>query len=294
MNNLQLLQDALTIFLGIFFEAIPFILIGVLVSAFIQQFISQETLLKYTPKNTLLGCAYGSCIGFVFPVCECGNIPVARRLLQKGVKPSVAISFLLGAPVLNPIVIAATLAAFPHQVEITIARIIMSFVIAVLVGWFFSLAPAGFTAKIIPKESKKSCNHVHSPAQNIVQHSLQEFFEMGGIMVVGGVIAAITQVMIPRELILELATNPAMAVISLMILAFVVSICSNVDSFFALAYAPLFPVPALLGFLVWGPMMDIKALVMLRTSFTRRAIVLMATLTGLLTYIGAMLLYFIL
>ena len=292
MNNLQLLQDALTIFL-----AIPFILLGVLVSAFIQQFISQETLLRYTPKNTILGCIYGSCIGFVFPVCECGNIPVARRLLQKGVSPSVAISFLLGAPVLNPIVIAATIAAFPAQIEITIARIIMSFVIAVLVGYFFSFAPKGFTAKLIPNDpekTKKTCTHKHSPTENIVQHSLQEFFEMGGIMVVGGAIAALTQVLVPRELILELATNPAMAVISLMILAFVISICSNVDSFFALAYAPLFPVPALLGFLVWGPMMDIKALVMLRTSFTKRAIVLMATLTGLLTYIGAMLLYFIL
>jgi len=294
MRNLQLLQDALTIFLGIFFEAIPFILMGVIVSAVIQQFVSQDTLLKYTPKNTLLGCIYGSFIGFIFPVCECGNIPVARRLLQKGVSPSVAISFLLGAPVLNPIVIAATLAAFPYQTEITLARIIMSFLIAVLVGYFFSFAPKGFTAKITPVQPDDTCDHNHSVAENLVQHSLQEFFEMGGIMVIGGVIASLTQVFIPREVILDLATNPAMAVLSLMILAFVVSICSNVDSFFALAYAPLFPVPALLGFLVWGPMMDIKALVMLRTSFTKKAIIIMALLTGLLTYIGCMLLYFIL
>ncbi len=288
----ELLQDSLTIFLGIFFEAIPFILLGVVVSSVIQQFVTQETLLKYTPKNVLLGCAYGSLIGFVFPVCECGNIPVARRLLKKGVSPHIAISFLLGAPVLNPIVIVATLAAFPYQIEVTIVRVVISFIIAVLVGVLFSFAPKGSVSRFAADEPEpESCGHNHSANESMVQNALTEFFEMGGIMVLGGAIAALTQVFIPREVILELATNPSMAVLSLMLLAFVVSICSNVDSFFALAYAPLFPLPALLGFLIWGPMMDIKALVMLRTTFTVKAIILMALVSGLLTYIFAMALY---
>ncbi len=290
--DFSLLQDALTIFLGIFFEAIPFILLGVIVSSVIQQFISPDTLLRFIPRRVFFASVYGSLIGFLFPVCECGNIPVARRLLLKGVPPSVAISFLLGAPVLNPIVIAATIAAFPSQPEITLARIGLSFVIAVTVGALFALAPRIFVThtQALPA-APAECDHHHSPTESLVQHSLTEFFEMGGIMVIGGALASLTQVFIPREAILALATDPATAVLSLMLLAFVVSICSNVDSFFALAYAPLFPVPALLGFLVWGPMMDIKALIMLRTTFTVPAITLMALFSGLLTYIGTMLLY---
>lgn len=135
------LHDAFTLFLSLLIEAMPFLLLGVLLSSCLLFLISEKQLIAKLPKNPVLGSVVGSCIGFLFPVCECGNVPVARRLLLSRVTPSVAISFLLAAPTINPIVIWSTWIAFGDRPSIVICRVLFSSAIATIVGCVFSIQP---------------------------------------------------------------------------------------------------------------------------------------------------------
>ena len=155
---MQEFSRSLTLFLSLLVEAIPFLILGVLVSGILLFFVDEKKLIEFLPDDPLLGALAGSLIGFLFPVCECGNVPVARRLLSKGVSAPVAIGFLLAAPTINPVVVWATWIAFRDQPEIVILRMIFSLAIATIIGWVFSagdlkpfLQPS--LAAIIPNQS---------------------------------------------------------------------------------------------------------------------------------------------
>lgn len=153
------LNNAFTLFLGLLVEAIPFLLLGVLFSGVLLGFVDERKLIARIPRNPLLGALAGSLVGFLFPVCECGNVPVARRLLMQGVPAPVAIGFLLAAPTINPIVIWATWTAFRDQPEIVVLRVVFSLITATIIGWVFStqkdlrplLQPAIARALPLPK-----------------------------------------------------------------------------------------------------------------------------------------------
>ena len=132
------LNNAFTIFLSLLVEAMPFLLLGVLLSGLLLLFVDERKLIAILPKNPILGSLVGSCIGFLFPVCECGNVPVARRLLMQGAPTSVAVGFLLAAPTINPIVVFSTWVAFRDQPEIVVLRVGFSLLIATIIGCVFS------------------------------------------------------------------------------------------------------------------------------------------------------------
>jgi uncharacterized protein len=136
---MEQLHKAFTLFLSLLVEAIPFLLLGVILSSSLLFFIDERKLIAIMPRHPILGALVGSCIGFLFPVCECGNVPVARRLLSKGIAPSVAISFLLAAPTINPVVIWSTWVAFPDRPDIVLFRFLFSLTIATTVGSIFSV-----------------------------------------------------------------------------------------------------------------------------------------------------------
>ena len=138
---------SLTLFLSLLVEAIPFLILGVLVPGILLFFVDEKKLIEILPKHPFLGALAGSLIGFLFPVCECGNVPVARRLLSKGVSAPVAIGFLLAAPTINPVVVWATWIAFRDQPEIVILRLVFSLAIATIIGWSFSVQDKKQVAK---------------------------------------------------------------------------------------------------------------------------------------------------
>ncbi len=131
-------HNAFTLFMSLLVEALPFLLLGVLLSSALLLFVDEKKLISSIPANPVLGALIGSSIGFLFPVCECGNVPVARRLLMQGASPSVAIGFLLAAPTVNPIVIWSTWTAFRDQPELVVLRVIFSLGIATIIGSIFS------------------------------------------------------------------------------------------------------------------------------------------------------------
>jgi uncharacterized membrane protein YraQ (UPF0718 family) len=296
--NTELIFDSLIIFFGIFIEATPFVLLGVFLSAFIACFVKTETFLKLIPKGRLSSTLVATLFGFFFPVCECGNIPVARRLILKKVPPHVAITFLLAAPVFNPIVILATMAAFPDQPEILWLRIGFSVFIAVVVGLIFSFNknPEDIIQDKVLAEQKALCSlpndktnkmhsHKQSKGKQFVQTFRTEFFEMMTVLTIGAFIASIVQLVIPRTWILGIGQNPVSSVAAMMLLAVLVSICSNVDAFFALSFTSTFTSGSILAFLVFGPMIDIKAWIMLRSIFKVKTIIWITLFTAQLAFL---------
>ncbi len=323
MNLANQFQSGFTLFLSLLVEAFPFLLLGILLSSLLLLFIDEQALIRRLPRSPLLGALVGSCIGFLFPVCECGNVPVARRLLVQGMPASVAIGFLLAAPTINPIVIWATWIAFRDQPEIVVFRVLFSLAIATIVGWVFScqadlrpfLQPT-VTAMMprrqpetaaVPALLQSGTYLLSSPGQPLaldtltlaprvspqpwpqrlpllLDNILQEFRELGGILVLGSLIAAAIQVAAPRELILSLGQGPVISIVAMMILGTVISICSTVDAFFALAFAATFTPGALLAFLVLGPMVDLKGIGLLLTIFRPRALIYIFILVAQLTF----------
>ncbi|MDY7012284.1 MAG: permease [Cyanobacteriota bacterium] len=132
------LYNGFTLFLSLLVEAMPFLLLGVFLSSALLFFIDERQLIAKLPRNPLLGSFVGSCVGFLFPVCECGNVPVARRLLVQGAPASVAIGFLLAAPTINPVVIWSTWVAFQDW-QVVLLRVGFSLIIATVVGCLFSV-----------------------------------------------------------------------------------------------------------------------------------------------------------
>jgi uncharacterized protein len=339
------LNNALTLFFSLMVEAMPFLLLGVLFSSALLLFVDERKLIAMTPRNPLLAAFVGSLIGFIFPVCECGNVPVARRLIVQGAPASMAIGFLLAAPTVNPIVFWATWTAFRDQPELVFMRVGLSLLIATLVGWVFStqrdLRPLLQTAiaRSMPtprpdstrrsrrgkkqEESAsdllKSGTFILGGGGNNIQldgDSLQtaalvanptlskpipvrlrlmldnvvlELRELGGILVLGSAIAAVVQVFAPRDLILGLGQDMVTSIVAMMILACVVSICSTVDSFFALSFASTFTSGSLLAFLIFGPMIDLKNIALLLSVFKGRAVFYLFALAAQLTFIVALL-----
>src|SRR5882757_515355 len=99
---LPTMGEIFTLFLGLVVEAFPFIVLGVVVSTLIALFVKDEWIKKYVPKNRFLSHPLVALLGILLPVCQCGNVPVARRLLAKGFPVSQAITFMLAAPIVNP------------------------------------------------------------------------------------------------------------------------------------------------------------------------------------------------
>ena len=132
-------QTFVTIFLSLFIEAAPFLIAGSIVSGIIAVYVNQGMVERYIPNHPLLAALAGAGLGFVFPVCECGVVPVTRRLYSKGLPLPVGIAFLLAAPVINPVVIFSTYAAFGWG-PVLWGRVVFSMLVAFSVGLIFHLA----------------------------------------------------------------------------------------------------------------------------------------------------------
>ena len=290
------LQMFSTIFQGIFIEAVPFLLLGTLASGIVEVFVNREELARYIPRDAVRGVMAGALLGFCFPVCECGVVPLTRRLFNKGMPLHVGVAFLLAAPALNPIVIVSTYTAFGFG-PIVWARIGLTILIAVFCGLVFSfgarpervLLPAAWP---VLAGGSASVAHVQSAPvaqrlSQVVSIAADEFFEMGSYLLVGAALAAGLQALVPQSLLLGLSTGPLVSVLALVSLAVVLSICSTVDAFIALAFAGSFTTGSVLAFLVFGPMVDIKSIVMYSGVFKRRTVGYLVMLPLLLTVLAA-------
>lgn len=289
------LQDTLTLSLGILYEALPFVFLGVAIAVTVQIFIRQQTIFRLLPKQAWIRRPMLSLLGVFLPVCECGNVPLARGLIAKGLKPSEVLTFLFAAPIINPVTIYTTAQAFQFDNRVVVIRVVAAFIIAQLVGVLFIRYKR---RDMLKTEFINYCD-AHHHSQNGVANWQQktsryvsdfadETQKLMPALVGGSLLAGIIQTAIPRSILTTVSQQPLLAILALIALAFVVSICANVDAFFALSLSSVFPLSAIVAFLVFGPMVDIKMLALLRTTFTRPVILyvsgiisLASVLTGL-------------
>jgi uncharacterized membrane protein YraQ (UPF0718 family) len=280
------LQDFITLSISVLIESLPFVMLGIGISVAVQLWVPQRVLFRMLPRRPFLRRGALSFLGVLLPVCECGNVPLARGLVTRGVGVPDAITFLLAAPILNPITIVVTYQAFGFSDGILFWRVLGGFLIANFVGWMFSRHSR--PEDLLTPRFQDSCElHSHSPERDRGVQALRmvggEMNAMLPALVVGCAVAGFIQVAVSRDLLLTLGQNPVWSVLALMGLAFVIAICSTVDAFFILSLGSLFTPGAIVAFLVFGPMIDIKMLALLRTTFTASTLILLTTVVALLT-----------
>jgi uncharacterized protein len=273
--EVEAVETFVLIFTSIVVEALPFVLLGAAVSALIEAFVSDETfgkLARLPVPLQLPGAALG---GLVFPVCECGSVPVARRLISRGLHPSAGLAFMLAAPIVNPIVLLSTVIAYRGRgiaFQMVTGRAVLGLLLAIIVGW--AIGSQGAKGLLRPRTDEEAhVDHVHDPESKggraFVEHLAGDFFFMGRFIVIGGALAAALQTMIPQDIVSGVATTPLIGSLALMAIAFVLSLCSEADAFVAVSFTQ-FSVGSQLAFLVFGPVVDAKLAFLYGATFRKR------------------------
>jgi uncharacterized membrane protein YraQ (UPF0718 family) len=246
-------------------QAVPFLVFGVVLSAVIAVFVPRSFWARALPANPVLAVPVASAAGVVLPGCECGAVPIAGSLIRRGVTPAAALAFLLAAPAINPIVLAATAVAFPNNPEMVVARGLASLVVAMLIGWLW--LRLGRTDWIrLPRRPELDDM---SKAQAFWAACRHDIVHAGGFLVLGAMAAATINVLVPERWLQSLAANAVLSVLALAILAVLLSICSEADAFVAASLSQ-FSLTSRLVFLVVGPMVDLKLISMQTGVFGRR------------------------
>ncbi len=281
------LQDFITLSSSVIIEALPFVLLGIALSVVVQVWLPENLLFRLLPKRTVPRRIVLSFLGIFLPVCECGNIPLARGLMLRGLTVSESLTFLLAAPILNPITIITTQQAFGSDSTILIARLLGGFMIANVVGWLFS----GYkkSSDLLTPDFEASCKYDHKAKHDHgkFKRSIEVFVKEANVIVpalfIGGFVAGFVQVAVPRSILVGLGADPVLSIFAMMALAFIVSICANVDAFFALAFANTFTTGSIVSFLIFGPIVDIKMLSLMRTTYKRQVLMTVTLVTALVS-----------
>lgn len=277
------LQDAVTLAASVLIESLPYVILGILLSILVQVWLPANLVDRLLPRTPWLRRVVLSLTGVLVPVCECGNVPLARGLIARGLAPAEAITFLLAAPILNPVTILTTYQAFGWADGILVARILGGFLIANLLGWVFSRQRD--PSAVLTPAFAASCEAHREERSSRWRRSLTMFAEESSALLpallVGSALAGAIQVGVPRAFLEALGSDPVWSVLALMALAFIMSVCSTVDAFVMLAFAGLFLPGGIAAFLVFGAMIDVKMLALLRTTFRTSTVVQIALVVAL-------------
>ncbi|MET9075310.1 permease [Streptomyces sp. NPDC004232] len=277
-----LMQSWMTVFVAVTMQALPFLVLGVLLSAALAAFVPPSFFARALPSRPALAVPVAGVAGAILPGCECASVPVAGALVRRGVTPAAALAFLLSAPAINPIVLTATAVAFPRDPEMVLGRFAASLLVACVMGWLWQRL--GRTDWLRPP-----AHGAHEGATrweafwNSVRH---DTVHAGGFLVLGAMAAATLKAVAPAQWLRTAAANPLVAILALAVLAVLLSICSEADAFVA-ASLTQFSLTAKLVFLVVGPMIDLKLFAMQAGTFGRGFALRFAPATFAMAVAGA-------
>ncbi|WP_425414619.1 permease [Paenibacillus harenae] len=279
-------------------EAIPFVLVGVLISGLIQIFVKESWIARIMPRNRVLSTLCGCGIGMLFPSCECGIVPVTKRLIGKGMPLHAGIAFMLTGPIINPIVLFSTYIAFGNDWGMTAIRAGLALAVAFAVSMTIALFVKEPPFRIpLPQHAAGLEHGAQLPAKRIstgrklydvVVHAIEEFFSVGKYLVLGAFIAACMQTFVPTSYLLHIGGNPITASLVMIALAFIISLCSEADAFIAASFRSTFSTGSLSAFLVFGPMIDIKNTLMLLAVFRAKFVIVLIGLITVFTLTGSL------
>ena len=294
---MDIIKNISIIFISIFLESLPFLLLGSLISSIIEEYVSNETIVKFIPKNPILGSIVGILLGFFIPACDCAVIPVAKRLIKKKVPIHVAVSFMLASPIINPVVLLSTYYAFYRTAaDIFWLRLILGMFISLVVGIIMGLF---FHEKDILLENEHSddchchCHcSCHHHAKNtkghilsIVRHATEDLFDVVKYLMFGALIASFVQVLLPRNVLMFFQHNEMLSIFILMLFAYLISLCSTSDSFVGKSLLNSFSHSSIVAYLLLGPMIDIKNTIVLFGNYKKSFVVTLISFIFLITFI---------
>ncbi len=314
-------------FLGIVWEALPFIILGALIAGILEEMLPQQALANLLPKNAFLAILVGGVLGLIFPMCECGIVVVMRRLLRKGLPLSCCVAYMLAGPIVNLIVLGSTFVAFKDHttIEGTSLGWPMVFLRAGL-GFIVAVATAG-VVHVLAKKAKPgelltdkatgdaaqahakptlSLNVVDTPVapepkkpwvkrlNNITNTALKDFIDITVFLILGSALAALVRA--DPNLVGNLEDlsqkNPILAIPLMMIMALLLCLCSEADAFLAASFKGM-SISAKLAFLVFGPMLDLKLLLMYTRVFKLKLILTIVASVTVFTLIVCTAVHFV-
>lgn len=313
-------------FMSIFFEAMPFIILGAIIAGILEELVPQQWISRLVPKNRALATLFvvpSALLGLVFPMCECGIVPVMRRLLRKGLPLSCCIAYMLAGPIINVVVIMSTYVAFePHGKPghyIIGLRIGLGFLVAVgtalIVHWLHSrfgnalLTPLAQPKPADPPNTVRALAIIGQPdvavepeqkpktwtqrLGNITETVLHDFVDITVFLTLGAVLSAISRLYLTPDRINHLSVSyPLLSIAIMMGAAILMCLCSEADAFVAASYKTLHPA-AKLSFLVLGPMLDLKLIMMFTRVFRSKLIWTLIVSLTVQVLVYTMLVYFI-
>lgn len=271
-----------TLFVSVCVQALPFLVLGVVISGLIATFVSPDFVQRIVPKRSAVAVPAAGLAGMALPGCECGSVPIAGRLVSAGTPPAAALTFLLAAPAINPVVLVSTAVAFPNDGRLVLARFLASFLAAVAVGTWWARRQGSSLLDVAGHD-----HHHHGGRwAQFVDVSSKDLVHAGGYLVVGAMAAATLQLVVPRSVLNTVADNEWLSILMFAALAVVLSICSEADAFVA-AGLPQFSLTSRLVFLVVGPVIDLKLVAMHAGVFGRSFAMVFAPVTLLVAVSSA-------
>ena len=291
-----MIKDIAIIFISIFFESLPFLLLGALISSIIETFVSDETIAKIIPKNKVLGSLVGVFLGLFLPACDCAVIPVSKGLIKKKVPINVAVSFMLASPIINPVVLLSTYYAFYNsEPKIFWYRLIFGLGISLIIGIIMGIL---YNKKKVLNNNLETeecechgdhCHHHDNKFISIIKHASIDFFEVVKYLIFGALIASIVQVAIPRSILTAFNNNDVLSILVLMIFAYLISLCSTSDSFVGKSLLSSFSTSGVVAYLLLGPMIDIKNTFVLLGNYKKKFVVTLIFLIFVVIFISSVL-----
>lgn len=277
-----------TVFLSILIEALPFVLIGSIIAGMIQVFVSEQMIAKIIPKNKVGSVIVASLVGFLFPSCECGIVPIVRKLIAKGVPTYAGIAFMLTAPIINPIVLFATYIAFGNNWTFVWGRALLAILVANLVGLLLAYFFPGNQLKIREIAATPVALPLRKKIWHTLTHAVDEFFDTGKYLILGALIAAAIQTYVHTATLLSLGQGKMSGSLVMMALGFILNLCSEADAFIASSFRTTFSTSALVAFLVYSPMIDLKNVMMMLGSFKTKFVVGVVAFTTIAVFVGSL------
>ncbi len=287
----------INVFLGIILQALPFLTIGVLLSSLIQVFVPQGLIERRFPKSLGLGVIVAIVGGFLLPVCDCASIPIFKSLVNKGVPLPVAVTFMTVSPVINPVVILSTYYAFGGNIKFVLTRVILGIIVATLIGVVFSFGKHQKSIFKSSLEATLSCscgcmdevestNGLMGKMSLFFRHSQTEFYNVARYLMIATFISSLIQIVgIDQFQGTTSGVGLVFSIFFMMGMAFFLSLCSSSDAIIARSLLNQFPIGAIMGFLVFGPMLDLKNVIMLASSVNKFFIVKFSMLVTTISFL---------
>lgn len=282
-----------TIFLSIIVEAFPFILIGVILSSVMQNYISERWIRRILPRNFFLAFFPAALLGILFPICECAIIPVVRGFVKRGLPLHLGTVMLIASPIVNPIVFTSTYFAFGFSLPMAILRVSMGFGLALFISFVIYVIFRN-SNQLRPSAEDGHEHPVHGPASrkqkaiDTMAHISDEFLSTGKYIILGAIVTSLIQTFVNREVFVDLNDNRWLSPLSAMSFSYILSLCSGSDAFIASSFKTIFATGPLIAFLLYGPILNLRNTFLMLSYFRARFVVVFMAVVTLSVYLSAL------